>query len=169
VLGRAFKGSRDKVVIATKFGNTFNRPSLTLTGTNLSPKYIKKACEDSLQRLQTDWIDLYQVHVEEMTEQQIPLITDVLDELCCEGKIRYYGWSTNNTSGNQLFSLSDNACAFQFDMNVLQPNAPMLSSCQENDCTAIIRQPLAMGLLSGKYATHTALSTTDIRKNPPPC
>jgi len=100
VIGRAFKGSRDKIVIATKFGNTFDRQSLTLTGTNISPDYIIKACEASLRRLQTDWIDLYQVHLEDLSASQIPLVTHTLNELCKAGKIRNYGWSTNNTMGN---------------------------------------------------------------------
>lgn len=168
VLGRAFKGMRDQVVIASKFGNTFDSDSKIMTGTDLSPSYIKKACEDSLLRLQTEWIDLYQVHLEDIEQQQIPRVTEALDELCRAGKIRSYGWSTNNNTDNALFCNSEYACALQFDMNVLHRADNMLKACDDNHCTAIIRQPLAMGLLSGKYSTSTVLTNDDIRKDPPP-
>ena len=62
VLGRALEGQRQKVVIATKFGNMFDESTKQITGNNASPEYIKQACEASLQRLNTDYIDLYQFH-----------------------------------------------------------------------------------------------------------
>ncbi|NQZ31083.1 MAG: aldo/keto reductase [Oceanospirillaceae bacterium] len=168
VVGRAFKGIREQVLIASKFGNTFDANLKTMTGTDISPSYIIKACEDSLKRLQTDWIDLYQVHLEDIDTEQIPLVTEALEVLCEAGKIRCYGWSTNNIEGNALFCKSDQATALQFDMNVLHRADHMLSCCELNNCTAIIRQPLAMGLLSGKYVTSKVLSNSDIRKDPPP-
>ena len=70
VLGQTLAGSRKGVVIATKFGNTFDPGSLQLTGTDVSPDYIKRACEDSLERLQTSWIDLYQLHVPNLDTEQ---------------------------------------------------------------------------------------------------
>ena len=167
ILGHAFKGMRDKIVIASKFGNTFAVKDKLMTGIDLSPAYIIKACEDSLIRLQTDWIDLYQVHVEDIDAAQIPQIIATLEGLCRAGKIRYYGWSTNSTKGNALFSKSERACALQFDMNVLHSAEQMLDSCEANQCIAIIRQPLAMGLLSGKYTRSKILSNSDIRKDPP--
>src|SRR6266545_6714224 len=62
VLSRALVGRRDQVVIATKFGNTFDEATRQLTGGNGSPEYIRQACEASLRRLKTDYIDLYQFH-----------------------------------------------------------------------------------------------------------
>ena len=62
VLGRALSACRDKVIIATKFGNTFDETSKQITGADASPEYIRRACEASLRRLNTDHIDLYQFH-----------------------------------------------------------------------------------------------------------
>jgi aryl-alcohol dehydrogenase-like predicted oxidoreductase len=63
VLGRALRGRRDDVVIATKFGYTYDESRRTITGTDVSAGYIRRACAASLVRLGTDYIDLYQLHV----------------------------------------------------------------------------------------------------------
>jgi len=60
VLGKALAGRRDQVVVATKFGNTFDEDTRQATGADASPEYIRAACEASLRRLNTDYIDLYQ-------------------------------------------------------------------------------------------------------------
>ena len=62
VLARAFTGKRDQVVIATKFNAVFNEETRQVTGSDSSPAGIRRACEESLQRLNTDYIDLYQFH-----------------------------------------------------------------------------------------------------------
>ena len=63
VLGRALAGHRDEVVIATKFGYTFDTEQRAITGEDASPGYIRRACQASLRRLGTDRIDLYQLHI----------------------------------------------------------------------------------------------------------
>ena len=63
LLGNAFQSMRDKVVIATKFGNIIDDESKQLVGTDATPNFIRSACEASLRRLQTDYIDLYQFHL----------------------------------------------------------------------------------------------------------
>src|SRR4051812_39372927 len=65
VLGRALRSRRDDVVIATKFGYTYDESRREITGTDLSASYIRRACAASLVRLGTDYIDLYQLHVGE--------------------------------------------------------------------------------------------------------
>src|SRR5215212_11975878 len=66
ILGRALAGRRDDVAIATKFGNTFAEGTGRMLGVDVSPAYIRHACEASLRRLGTDRIDLYQCHVGEL-------------------------------------------------------------------------------------------------------
>ena len=167
VLGKALLTSRDQVLIATKFGNTFNPQQLSLTGTNVTAKYIQKACEDSLRRLQTSWIDLYQLHIQGLSEQEIEVLVEALESLCDQGKIRYYGWSTDQAELTSQFLNKPRAVALQFDMNVINDAPQMLESATYNQCAAIIRSPLAMGFLSGKYHPDTKLPSNDIRSNPP--
>ena len=96
ILGAALGQDRDRVVIATKFGNTFADGDRRATGTDSSPAYVRRACEASLARLGTDRIDLLQLHVGELPETESDAIAGVLEELVGEGTIRAYGWSTDS-------------------------------------------------------------------------
>ena len=71
----------DQVIIATKFGNTYNEETKELTGTDASAAYIRRACQGSLKRLQTDWIDLYQLHVGDLPVELAGAVADTLDRL----------------------------------------------------------------------------------------
>lgn len=96
LIAEAIKGRRDRVVLATKFGFLGNEMTKTLQGICLEPGYIRRACEASLKRLGTDMIDLYQLHVGDVMISEYYSIIDTLEELVKEGKIRTYGWSTND-------------------------------------------------------------------------
>ena len=167
VLGEALKGRRGEVLIATKFGNTYDERTRELTGTAVSPDYIRHACRESLRRLQTDRIDLYQLHVGSLPIEQAIGVADTLDELCDEGLIRSYGWSTDDPARGRAFAGRPRAVALQFDMNVLQDAPAMLEACREHDVAAIVRMPLAMGFLSGKFTPSSRLASNDIRSQPP--
>ncbi len=99
LMGHALRGNRDKVVLATKFGmdmNGLNGPDWNARG---SRRYIRRAVEGSLRRLQTDWIDLYQLHQPD-PNTPIEETLATLDDLIGEGKIRYIGHS--NLAGWQI-------------------------------------------------------------------
>ncbi len=96
ILGQALAGHRDEVVIATKFGNTFDSERRTMTGQDASPSYIRQACADSLRRLDTDRIDLYQLHLGDLPIAQAEDVVGTLEELAADGLIRSYGWSTDD-------------------------------------------------------------------------
>lgn len=99
LMGHALRGNRDKIVLATKFGmdmNGLNGPDWNARG---SRRYIRRAVEGSLRRLQTDWIDLYQLHQPD-PNTPIEETLDTLDDLIGEGKIRYIGHS--NLAGWQI-------------------------------------------------------------------
>src|SRR3981081_1824032 len=70
VLGRALAGERHRVVIATKFGNTFDEESRQMGGADSSTDYVRLACEASLRRLGTDYIDVYQLHIGSLPDEQ---------------------------------------------------------------------------------------------------
>ncbi|MBV9790826.1 MAG: aldo/keto reductase, partial [Chloroflexi bacterium] len=97
ILGQAIKNRRQDVVVATKFGYTYDEQQRAVSGTNTTSAYIRRACEASLRRLQTDWIDLYQLHVGDVPLDQAAEIWATLDQLREEGLIRAYGWSTGDT------------------------------------------------------------------------
>ncbi len=167
ILGRALRDQRKKVVIATKFGNTYNEETKELTGTNVSVAYIRQACRASLRRLQTDWIDLYQLHLGNLLLDQAEAVADCLDQLCDEGLIRHYAWSTDDPERAALFGKRARAVSVQFDLNVFQDAPDMLELCDRYDLAGMARVPLAMGFLSGKFTQASRLPGDDIRSNPP--
>ncbi|TQV74472.1 aldo/keto reductase [Denitrobaculum tricleocarpae] len=167
ILGEAMKGKRDRVFIATKFGNTYDEATKTLTGVDVSPAYIRRACEASLKRLQTGWIDLYQLHLGDLPVDQAEAVADTLDGLCDEGLIRSYAWSTDDPARAAVFCGRASVSAVQFDLNVFSDAPGMLEACSVYDCAGLTRVPLAMGFLSGKFSSGSRLSETDIRATPP--
>ena len=168
VLGRALAGHRDQVVIATKFGNTFDETTRQITGSDASPEYIRQACEASLQRLNTDYIDLYQFHLNDYDPNQAGAVRDVLEELVTEGKIRQYGWSTDFPERARVFAEGPNCTTAQHQMNVLDDAKPMIALCEQLDLASINRGPLAMGLLTGKYRADSKLASDDVRGDKSP-
>ncbi len=98
LMGEALEGRRDRIVLATKFGHERDMGYDFPAGRG-SRRYVRRAVEESLRRLRTDWIDLYQLHLPD-PETPIAETIDALDELVREGKIRYYGHS--NFTGWQV-------------------------------------------------------------------
>lgn len=167
VLGRALAGRRDDVVIATKFGNTFDVPTRNLTGTDASRSYVRAACAASLERLGTDRIDLYQLHVGDLPLEQVDDLLATLEALVDEGKIRAYGWSTDDPERAAAFAAGPHCTAVQHQLNVLDDAPEMLVACAEHDLASVNRGPLAMGLLSGKYGAESTLGVDDVRGDSP--
>ena len=168
VLGRALAGHRDRVVLATKFGNTFDESARQITGSNAAPKYVRRACEASLRRLNTDYIDLYQFHLNGYDPERAEEVRAVLEDLVGEGKIRHYGWSTDFAERARVFAEGPNCTAAQFQMNVLDDAGEMVAVCEELNLAGINRGPLAMGLLTGKYRAGSKLAGDDVRGDKSP-
>jgi aryl-alcohol dehydrogenase-like predicted oxidoreductase len=155
VLGEALAGRRDEAVIATKFWGD-------------SPEYVRRACDASLARLGTDYIDLYQFHLNDYPAERAGEIRDALEELVTAGKIRWYGWSTDFPDRAKLFAEGPHCAAIQCDQSVLHDAPEILEVCEAEDLAAINRGPLAMGLLTGKYTIDSEpLPEDDIRRMTP--
>lgn len=167
VLGRALAGRRDRAVIATKFGNVFDIPSRTITGTDISAAYVRSACDASLRRLNTDHIDLYQCHVGNLELSDVDGLLATLEDLVAAGKIRAYGLSTDDPARAAAFAAGRHCVAVQHELNVLSDTPAMLDLCAEHQLTSINRGPLAMGLLSGKYTAQSCLGADDVRGDSP--
>src|SRR5919108_2955833 len=154
ILSQAIAGRRDRVIIATKFGYVVDEVNRIVTETEDVLPRIRQECEDSLRRLKTDYIDLYQFHRDEYDLKKAREVRDFLETLVREGKIRWYGWSTDNPEGARVFAQGDHCTAIQHYMNMVRQRddlPQMLAVCQEYDQASIIRSPLIMGMLTGKF------------------
>lgn len=163
ILGKALAGRRRQVVIATKFNSLFDEVTREVTGRSCAPADIRKACEESLRRLNTDYIDLYQFHNGGYPADEALPVRDTLEELVREGKIRSYGWSTDSAERAEVFAQGPNCTGIQLQLNVLDDNPEVIAVCEKYDLAAINRGPLAMGLLTGKYTASTQPSADDVR------
>ncbi|MBK8617583.1 MAG: aldo/keto reductase [Anaerolineales bacterium] len=163
VLAKAFAGRRKEVVIATKFNAVFDEQTREVTGSDSTPAGIRKACEESLQRLDTDYIDLYQFHDNGFPADKAEPVRETLEELVKEGKLRAYGWSTDFADRAEVFAQGKNCTSIQLQLNVLDNNTEVIALCEKYNLAAINRGPLAMGLLSGKYTASSKPSIDDVR------
>jgi aryl-alcohol dehydrogenase-like predicted oxidoreductase len=163
MLGRALKGRRDDVVIATKFGMDMHGANGQDFGARGSRRYITQAVEASLRRLDTEWIDLYQFHT---PDPQTPVeeTLSALDDLVHEGKVRYIGHS--NRAGWQIAEAEYVArmggytpfVSSQNHYNLLDRRAELeVTQAAEAFGLGVLPYfPLANGLLTGKYSRGTA-------------
>jgi aryl-alcohol dehydrogenase-like predicted oxidoreductase len=167
VLGEALGGKRGDVVIATKFGQVFDKETRQATGYDTSPEHIRQACEASLRRLGTDHIDLYQLHVKQVEPDQAVQVRETLEALVVEGKIRFYGWSTDDPASARLFAEGPHCAAIQQQLNIFEGRAETLGVCEQFNLASIDRGPLGMGLLTGKFTTETRIPPDDVRSRRP--
>lgn len=163
VLGKALAGRRDQVVIATKFNAVFDETTRQVTGSDSTPAGIRNACEDSLRRLQTDYIDLYQFHDNGFPPEKAGPIRNTLEQLLADGKIRAYGWSTDFPASAEFFARGEHCATIQAELNVLDDNPAIVALCEKHNLGLINRGPLAMGLLTGKYVGGIKPSSDDVR------
>jgi len=166
ILARALQGKRDQVVLATKFGFNVNEAEKHVTmRTDEHLQYVRGECEDSLRRLNTDVIDLYQLHVWDYPIEKVPAMIDGLESLVQAGKIRYYGWSTDSVENAREFANGKHCVAVQHDLNVVLDAPEMLALCDELNLASVNRSPLARGALSGKYSRDNAFPQNDVRND----
>jgi aryl-alcohol dehydrogenase-like predicted oxidoreductase len=169
VLGGALKGRRDQVVIATKFGYMVDEEAKRVEFYDDDPNSdkvvdnLRRDCEGSLRRLNTDHIDLYQFHINNYSPVKAATVRDALEQLVSEGKIRFYGWSTDNVEGARIFAEGDHCIAIQHRLNVVMDAPEMLALCDEFGLASINRGPLARGILTGKYTADSKFSEKDLR------
>jgi len=160
VMGRALKDRRDRYLIATKV-----RPITDDPDEAKARNRILEACDGSLQRLQTDHIDVYQLHAIPH-EQTMPVVMDTLADLKREGKIRWFGISTNDTDAiRKLLALGELA-TIQVGYNLLSRSGEeALKLATSENLGTLIRVPLASGALSGRYFnTRPELDDKDRRR-----
>jgi aryl-alcohol dehydrogenase-like predicted oxidoreductase len=163
ILGQALADRRSRVVIATKFNAVFDETTRQVTGSDATPAGIRRACEDSLRRLGTTFIDLYQFHDNGFPADKAEPVRETLEALVSEGKIRAYGWSTDFADRAAAFAKGAHCTSIQLQLNVLDDNPEVVALCEKENLAAINRGPLAMGLLTGKYTAQTKPAADDVR------
>ncbi|MED3563015.1 aldo/keto reductase [Bacillus xiapuensis] len=150
LVGAALKHVRDKVIIATKVGNRWNHEG---TGWSWDPSkpYIKEQIKNSLKRLGTDYIDLYQLHggtIQDPIEETV----EAFEELKAEGYIRYYGISSIRPNVIREYVKESKIVSVMMQYSILdrRPEEEVMPLLTEHGISVVTRGPLAKGLLSNR-------------------
>lgn len=160
-VGKALKGKRDKVVLATKCGLL---PAPRGVEFNLKPASIRKEVEESLQRLGTDYIDLYQIHRPDVNTPLADSLGEML-KLKEEGKIRLIGVSNfGKDLLEEAAKITEIACV-QNEYSFLRPQTgdEVFEVCQKHGIAFLAYGPMAGGILSGKYKKEANFPKSDAR------
>lgn len=167
LLGRALKARRDKVVVATKVGADFYRGA---GRQNFSDEYVRFALDKSLERLKTDYIDIYQLHNPSVRLIEQAETYEVLKDLKREGKIRAWGVSIfDPVEGMAALKIGRPDCLqLVYNIFTTKPAEELLPRAHQVGCAIIAREPLANGFLTGKYTAESQFEKGDIRHDWPP-
>jgi aryl-alcohol dehydrogenase-like predicted oxidoreductase len=163
VLGHALKHHRANAVIATKFGYTYDESAKALLATDVSPAYIDWASAQSLKRLRTDYIDLYQIHVGDLPDDAADAAGETLERLVEQGRIRAWGWSTDDAQKAARMVKFPHFTAIQQELSVFRDGPEVLELCAREKLASLNRSPLAMGMLTGKFTASSQLPGSDVR------
>jgi myo-inositol catabolism protein IolS len=157
-LGVALAGIRQNVYVVSKIGNWGKRTGQGVPITTVD--MIRLCAHAQLHRLRTDWLDVVLCHEGNIEDPSVYL--DGFEALVEEGRVRAYGISTNSLDVLKRFNANGTCSVVQVDYSLLNraPEAEFLPYCQANDIGVMVRGPLAMGLLSGRYSTDTVFTDT---------
>jgi aryl-alcohol dehydrogenase-like predicted oxidoreductase len=167
LVGRAIKGRRDQVVLATKFGNQRGEDGSWL-GVNGRPEYVRRSCDGSLQRLGVDHIDLYYQH---RVDRTVPIEETVgaMADLVRQGKVRYLGLSEASPSTIRRAAREHPIAALQTEYSLWtrDPEDEVLPTCRELGIGFVAYSPLGRGFLTGRFRSADDLPSDDSRRNQP--
>src|SRR5205823_9879984 len=168
LVGRAIKGRRDKVLIATKFGNMRDPQTRAFLGVNGKPEYVRQACEGSLKRLGIETIDLYYQH---RVDRNTPIEDTVgaMAALVREGKVRYIGLSEASVPTIRRAHAVHPITAVQTEYSLWtrDPEDGLLEALRSLDIGFGAYSPLGRGFPTGQFKTPDDLAEDDFRKQHP--
>lgn len=167
LVGRAIRGYRDQVILATKFGNVRDETGAFL-GINGRPEYVKKACDASLLRLGVDYIDLYYQHrvdVDTPIEETVGAMSDLVKA----GKIRYIGLSEASAATLRRANKVHPIAAVQTEYSLWSRDVEdeILPACRELGIGFVCYSPLGRGFLTGQIKKFDDLAEDDFRRFSP--
>jgi aryl-alcohol dehydrogenase-like predicted oxidoreductase len=166
-VGRALKGRRDSVVLATKFG-IVRQPGSTVRGIDGHPDYVRSACDASLARLGVEVIDLYYQH---RVDQNVPIEETVgaMAALVKEGKVRYLGLSEAAPAtirrAHKVHPIS--ALQTEYSLWSREPEDQILPTLRELNIGFVPYSPLGRGFLAGRFKSASDLAPDDWRRESP--
>ena len=164
ILGTALKGYREDVVIATKFGHIVNVQEKVVYQDRFKVlPNVRTDIENSLRRLDTDYVDIYQLHDSGFSPEPALGLRRVLEDLVQDGKIRWYGWSTDNVDLARVFADGEHCTSIQFGLNAFYDNAEMRQLCADFDLAGISKNPLGRGILTGNFTAASTFPADDVR------
>jgi aryl-alcohol dehydrogenase-like predicted oxidoreductase len=168
LVGLAIKGKRDRVIIATKFGNMRDPNNRAFRGVNGRPEYVRESCEASLRRLRVDTIDLYYQH---RVDPNTPIEDTVgaMAELVREGKVRYLGLSeaSVNTIRRAHKAHPISAVQTEYSLWTRDPEDGVLDALRLLDIGFVAYSPLGRGFLTGQIKRIEDLAQDDFRRQNP--
>jgi aryl-alcohol dehydrogenase-like predicted oxidoreductase len=168
LVGRAIKGKRDGVVLATKFGIVRDPAHPSARGVSGKPDYVRKACEASLRRLGVETIDLYYQH---RVDPNTPIEDTVraMADLVKEGKVRYLGLSEASAASMRRAVKVHPIAALQTEYSLWtrDPESEILSTCRELGIGFVAYSPLGRGFLTGQFKRFEDLAADDYRRISP--
>jgi aryl-alcohol dehydrogenase-like predicted oxidoreductase len=164
LVGKALRGRRDSVILATKFGN-MRGPDGAFLGVNGRPDYVKASCEASLQRLGVEVIDLYYQH---RVDPKVPIEETVgaMAELVAEGKVRYLGLSEAGPETLRRAHRTHRITALQTEYSLWTRDVEtqILPTARELGIGFVAYSPLGRGFLTGAFSTPDDLAPDDSRR-----
>jgi aryl-alcohol dehydrogenase-like predicted oxidoreductase len=167
LVGRAIRGRRDQVVLATKFGNV-RGPNGEFLGVKGTPAYVKQACAASLKRLGTDTIDLYYQH---RVDKTVPIeeTAGAMAELVSEGKVHYIGLSEASPKTIRRAHKVHPISALQTEYSLWErdPEDEILATLRELGIGFVPYSPLGRGFLAGQFKRFEDLAPDDFRRMSP--
>jgi aryl-alcohol dehydrogenase-like predicted oxidoreductase len=168
LVGKAIRGRRDQVVLATKFGIVRDPKNPNVRGVNGKPEYVRQSCEGSLRRLGVDTIDLYYQH---RVDPDTPIEETVaaMAQLVREGKVRYLGLSEASPQTLRRAATVHPITALQTEYSLWtrDPEDEVLPTCRELGIGFVAYSPLGRGFLTGQFKTFDDLAADDYRRNSP--
>jgi aryl-alcohol dehydrogenase-like predicted oxidoreductase len=166
LLGDVLKDEPDAAIV-TKLGHSFDPISKQMTGPKHDPSYVRWSVEQSLLRLRRDQIDTILLHLNDLPLPQALPVFDTMADLRREGKVRAFGWSTDFWTTLDAVAAADGFQVVQHSMNLFF-DAPSLGKvARRHGLTQLIRSPLGMGVLTGKFSDGAVVSDDDVRSNSP--
>jgi aryl-alcohol dehydrogenase-like predicted oxidoreductase len=167
LIGKAFKGKWDKIVMATKFA-VMRGPNGEWLGLNGQPEYIKKACDQSLSNLGTESIDLYYMH-RQAPNVEIEVIVSAMADLVKQGKVKYIGLSEVDAAtirrAHKIHPIS--ALQTEYSLWSREPEQELFDVCKELGITFVAYSPLGRGFLTGAFKSRADFEPGDFRLNNP--
>jgi aryl-alcohol dehydrogenase-like predicted oxidoreductase len=168
LVGRAIKGKRDKVVLATKFGIVRDPANPNVRGVNGKPDYVRCSCDASLRRLGVDHIDLYYQH---RVDPKTPIEETVgaLADLVKAGKVRHIGLSEASAQTLRRAAKVHKITALQSEYSLWtrDPEREILPTCRELGIGFVAYSPLGRGFLTGQFQRFDDLPADDYRRSSP--